>query len=509
MQRYTFFAISWQRLVGSGQHNNSFNKKSYLCLMQKQEPSSTSGVPSPLDFNISRQFTHHERLHSGESSCVWRAERYGKWYILKAIAPEHANDSVYMSVLEKEFAQAVTLDHPNIAHVYGLEHDEVVGSCMVMEYVEGRSLTQFLDEKPSFRKRHKVAMQLIDAMEYFHARQVVHRDLKPSNIVITDRNDNVKVLDFGLADRDDYAVLKGPAYSQGYASPEQIAGKEIDCRTDIYSFGVLLRQLFPHRYGRIARRCLRRLPLDRYSSAAEVRTAINKNDRLLWLLPTIAALLLVLAGLAIGIVKHAQPKVDPTYTCDFTDVTPSDHTLYYCIYDLNKVRTVKGCEGSECVTGKLVIPERAVFQGLSYTVTEISGAFYGTFQGYLKLTEVEIPSTVTSIGMNAFCCTGLTTVTIPNRVKTIGAYAFNVCKDLRTVTIGESVETIGRKAFWRCTAIDTIRCLGTTPPAIMEDTFLDANTTATVVVPAGTEALYRQAWGDTFNYVSDSSSVMP
>jgi hypothetical protein len=476
--------------------------------MQKQEPSSTSGIPSPLDFNISRQFTHHERLHSSESNCVWRAERYGKWYILKAIAPEHANDPVYMSVLEKEFAQLVTLDHPNIAHVYGLEHDEMVGSCMVMEYVEGRSLTQFFEEKPSFRKRHKVAMQLIDAMDYFHARQVVHRDLKPSNIVITDRNDNVKVLDFGLADRDDYAVLKGPAYSQGYASPEQIAGKDIDCRADIYSFGVLLRQIFPHRYGRIARRCLRRLPIDRYSSAAEVRTAINRNDRLLWLLPTLAVLLLLVAGLVIGIAKHAQPKGNYNYISDFTDVTPSGHTLYYCIYDVNKVRTVKGCEGADCVSGKLVIPERAVFEGIPYTVTEISGGYYGTFQGYLGLTDVEIPSTVTVIGMNAFCSSGLTTVIIPNSVTTIGPYAFNVCKDLRTVTIGESVEKIGRKAFWRCTAMDTIRCLGTTPPTVKDDTFLDANTSATVVVPEGSEEAYRQAWGDTFNYVSNSPAVL-
>ena len=247
--------------------------------MQKQEPSSTSGVPSPLDFNISRQFTHHERLHSGESNCVWRAERYGKWYILKSIAPEHASDSVYMSVLEKEFAQSVTLDHPNIAHVYGLEHDEVVGSCMVMEYVEGRSLTQFLDEKPSFRKRHKVAMQLIDAMDYFHARQVVHRDLKPSNIVITDRNDNVKVLDFGLADRDDYAILKDPAGTSGYASPEQQKTGLIDNRADIYALGILIGNLpnCSRKLKRIAKRCSEVQTSKRYISANDVKQSIQSK----------------------------------------------------------------------------------------------------------------------------------------------------------------------------------------------------------------------------------------
>ena len=473
----------------------------YFCSMENEGPSSSTGIPSPLDFNISQQFSHHEKLNSGKLNCVYRAERYGKWYILKGIAPEHATNPVYMSILEKEFEQAVTLDHPNIAHVYGLEQDKVAGNCMVMEYVDGRSLTQFLKEKPSKKKRHKVAMQLLEALEYIHARQTVHRDLKPSNIYITTKSDNVKVLDFGLADRDDYAVLKGPAFSQGYAAPEQMgASKEVDCRADIYAFGVILRELFPHRYGKVISRCKRHNPVDRYSSASEVRTAMMKYDTIRKLVPIAAAFCMIAAGVAFAVIRHNMPKGDPVYSYDFSDVTPSGHTLYYIIYDANKVRTVKGCEGFDCIEGKLIIPARAACEGIAYTVTELSGANYGSFQGYWDMTEVEIPNTVTTIGMNAFCTSGLTTVTIPNSVTKIGAFAFNICEKLRTVTIGENVESIGRKAFWRCTAIDTIWCLGKVPPTIEEDTFLDANPDMTIVVPEGSLEAYREAWGEGFKF---------
>ncbi|MCR4811963.1 MAG: protein kinase [Bacteroidales bacterium] len=470
--------------------------------MEREESSSNTGIPSPLDFNISQHFTHYEKLHSSELNCVYRAERYGKWYVLKGIAPEHASDPVYMSILEKEFEQAVTLDHPNIAHVYGLERDEVAGCCMVMEYVEGRSLTQFLEEKPSAKKRYRVVMQLLDAMEYFHARQTVHRDLKPSNIFVTTKGDNVKVLDFGLSDRDDYAVLKGPAYSHGYAAPEQMeAGKEVDCRADIYAFGVILRMLFPHRYGRIVGRCKRRNPADRYSSASEVKAAIGRYNILSWALPLVLLLCLIASGVTFVATRHTLPKDYHVYTYDFSSVSPSGHTLYYVVHEFEKVRTIKGCEGHDCISGKLIIPERVEWEGRSFTVTELSGSYFGSFQSYLNMTEVEIPNTVTVIGMNAFCSSGLTTVTIPNSVTHIGAYAFNYCQNLRTVTIGEGVESIGQKVFWRCTALDTIRCLGKVPPKIEDDTFLDANKCIAVVVPDGSVEAYRQAWGGDFEYV--------
>lgn len=276
--------------------------------MQNDEASSTSGVPNPLDFNTSSQFSYHEELPSRGYCRIFRAQRYGKWYVLKGLKAEHVADPVYLAMLEKEFATAVTLDHPNIVHTHGIENDEVAGRCIVMEYVEGRTLTQFLSENPSAAKRKQIAMQLLDAMEYFHARQIVHRDLKPSNIVVTHNGDNVKVIDFGLADTDDYAVLKEPAYTKGYAAPEQMSdGSTVDCRTDIFAFGVILSQFFPHRYRRVVRRCTRNDKSDRYQSAAAVKKAIVNADRAIW---AVAFLLFIVVIAAAVLLSKRVAKSD-------------------------------------------------------------------------------------------------------------------------------------------------------------------------------------------------------
>ena len=268
--------------------------------MQDEEDISTSGTPNPLDFNTSNQFINHEELPSKGYCRLVKAQRYGRWFMLKGLKPEYAGDPLYVAMLEKEFWTAVGLDNPYIARTYSLEDDPVAGRCIAMEYVDGVTLAQFLERKPPKADRQRVALQLLEAMAYYHSKQVVHRDLKPSNIMITANGDNVKLIDFGLADADDYAILKEPAYTRGYAAPEQMkAGAAVDCRTDIYAFGVLLRQLFPFRYGPVAHRCTRANPSRRWPSAAAVRMAMQRYDTMMKLVP--AGALLLAAGIAAAV----------------------------------------------------------------------------------------------------------------------------------------------------------------------------------------------------------------
>ncbi|MBQ9473200.1 MAG: serine/threonine protein kinase [Bacteroidales bacterium] len=264
--------------------------------MNSDDTSSTSGQAIPLEFNITDTFSYHQELSSKGYCRVFKAQRYGKWYVLKGLQPQYTSNPLYLAMIEKEFSNAVVLDHPNIVHTYSICDDAVVGKCFVMEYVEGRTLAQYLKEKPSVPARRKVIAQLLDAMDYYHKKQIIHRDLKPSNILITNNGDNVKIIDFGLSDTDDYAMLKEPAYTEGYAAPEQmVSGAPIDCRTDIYAFGILLQQIFPDRYRHIARRCTQHDPQQRYASATAVGAAIRQNDIIKRIMICIMAFVVLMA----------------------------------------------------------------------------------------------------------------------------------------------------------------------------------------------------------------------
>ena len=174
----------------------------------------------------------------------------------------------------------VQLDHPNIVKAISKEVNEELGSCIVMEYVNGVTLDKFLETNPSKQARHKVMDQLVDALAYIHNKQILHRDLKPSNILVTHNGNNVRIIDFGLSDADDYAILKQTVGTLSYMAPEQLEqGRKVDCRADLYAFGLLLRKLFPHRYRSVAAKCTCKDPEQRYANMEAVQKALAQHDR--------------------------------------------------------------------------------------------------------------------------------------------------------------------------------------------------------------------------------------
>ncbi|MBR5984458.1 MAG: serine/threonine protein kinase [Bacteroidales bacterium] len=275
---------------------------------------STSGKVTAQDIRVSSKFTDFAELPSKGHCRLTKAQRYGMWNVLKGLKPQYSSDQQYVEMLSKEFALMVGLTHPNIVRTYGHENVPELGECIVMEYVDGRTLADFIAEKPSLEQRKQVVTELVDALSYCHKKQIVHQDIKPSNILITHDGDHVKIIDFGLSDSREWAILKEPAYTKAYAAPEQLAGEEVDNRTDIYAFGIILRQLFPKRYGGVIRKCLQPQREKRYSSVETVLNDIQRADRRRKRMPIVAIVLTILIGLAIFIGSRFVQKEEPAVT---------------------------------------------------------------------------------------------------------------------------------------------------------------------------------------------------
>ncbi len=167
---------------------------------------------------------------------------------LKVIRPEllkNDNDGTFLKRFRNEVLACRRLKHPNIVATYDY-HEDGLTCFIVMEYVDGQPLSDFLDSKQifDFEYIYKIIKQLLSVLSYAHGQGVVHRDIKPDNIMIKE-DGVIHVMDFGIArmDTSTLTVAGTVMGSPGYMSPEQCMGKQVDNRSDIFSAGVVLYQL--------------------------------------------------------------------------------------------------------------------------------------------------------------------------------------------------------------------------------------------------------------------------
>jgi serine/threonine-protein kinase len=165
---------------------------------------------------------------------------------LKIPHPDMEADPILFDRFQRESGIGEKLDHPGVMRVFGGEKRSRV--YMVMEWCEGRLLREILHEgRISQDRAIRIAIEVLQALEYIHENGVVHRDLKPENIMV-DEHDRIKLIDFGIAGdsaarRLTYANFTATLGTADYISPEQVKGKRGDGRSDIYAVGVILYEM--------------------------------------------------------------------------------------------------------------------------------------------------------------------------------------------------------------------------------------------------------------------------
>jgi eukaryotic-like serine/threonine-protein kinase len=302
-----------------------------------------------------------EKIGAGGMGEVFRArdERLGRDVALKLIRPASSDNPDHLRRFEQEARAAAALNHPNIVAIYDVGFEGTT-PYIVAELLEGKTLRQRLTEGPiPVRQAAEYALQIAQGLSAAHARNIVHRDLKPENLFLTN-DDRVKILDFGVAklqpSPEDHrsveiltTVTKHGAVigTVAYMSPEQLRGKTIDHRSDIFSFGAILYEMLsarrafhgetevdtmtavlreeppesnleqsaiPTPYRDIVRHCLEKDPENRFQSAKDLVFALQtisgstpiralafrrvKTTALPWAVAGLLALATVTLGLA-------------------------------------------------------------------------------------------------------------------------------------------------------------------------------------------------------------------
>ena len=304
----------------------------------------TSGSFGEMSDSFSKFHDYQRMPFKGAGySVLYTVLSGGRKLFLKALNRELGASAEHLARLRREYWILEKLyGNEHVVRCIGWREDAEVGPCIVMEYVDGESLTDYLKTNPSNKEKKRILNELLDALDFIHKHQIVHNDLKSENILVTRNGHNVKLIDFGYADGDSN-IDKATGGTEAFASPELVRQETTDVRSDIYSLGFIIKALFPHRYGSVVRKCQHKEIEKRYQKVSEVGKAVGWRDRVKWF-----ALAALAIAVAVWVWPRQETKTEQSIQVEAQSQLNLDsiHQVYQSVYDQCKDAITTGIADS-------------------------------------------------------------------------------------------------------------------------------------------------------------------
>lgn len=490
--------------------------------------------------------------HTGSTSLSCLVRIKGKEYFMKQLRPEFKDNWRYRAAFHKEFEVGKRIKHEHIVKYISLNENEE-GIYLLMEHINGMTLEEKLAQEPSYFSKaihiEKLFIQLLKALKALHDNHVAYLDLKPENIILTQVNNDVKLIDLGFCLDDTYSYTVG--HNKQFAAPEVLLGEpsKLTARSDIYSLGKLMEYLnklcvrkTPILMQQILEKCTRENPEERYGSVDEILKDIKRKKRNI--IGSIAAITLgiALTLCALFIVQYRQALWNNPRHIEALRL----HTYWklrpiLChhdkVYQDVRYRILSKDSATCMVVGarnakNIYIFETVNIRNKEYTTTHIDHHAFGG----KEIQSVHIPSSITHIGNDAFNeCTQLVTVTLPESIveignncfrrnktmttlklpeqmKEIAPRSFSMCPSLSKVIIPEGVESIGLDAFGICKNLQEV-ILPSTLTTLSRGAFWECESLESISIPAKVENIGEYAFygciglKDVYNYASEPQNV--
>ena len=260
-------------------------------------------------------------ISEGRTFILYKARCGTKYVILKTTREK---DAIFCEILRREYEIGKTLSHASVVSTIDFDENTPVGPAIVLEYIDGITLREYLLKCQKGRANNvHILHDILDGIDFLHHCGILHNDIKPDNIIIN-KLGYARIIDFGLSSSYDSIYSGVIGGSEGYSAPEILNGNgHAGAASDIYSLGLIIRELSPKKYKKISAKCTQIDPSLRYQSIGKLKKAIILADSKPYLITSIIAIAIIAFFALLPTAKEIQTvsqeagyKAEITYSLD-------------------------------------------------------------------------------------------------------------------------------------------------------------------------------------------------